>query len=274
VTLTELFVIAIGLCFGMGAFIWCTRAFKLVRPNFQGKLIPAVAGLTFIFYGNFVYGYEWLALGLHRASAAAYYLVLLCFGLLGFCDDIFGDRSVGGFRGHFKALLRGRLTTGAVKAIGGGFISLAAGFLVGYPNITRMLLAALLIALSANLFNLIDLRPGRCLFFFLVCSFFVIVVLIVEHAMGAGFLFYLAVGFALILYPMDAAGQIMLGDTGSNAFGGLLGLVIALCFNPLWQGVIVVALIAFHIWSEGHSLSQTIEQNPLLRRIDRKIGIR
>ncbi|MFO1534026.1 MAG: PLP-dependent transferase, partial [Thermoplasmatota archaeon] len=36
-----------------------------------------------------------------------------------------GDRSVGGLRGHFRALARGQLTTGAVKALGGGAAAVA-----------------------------------------------------------------------------------------------------------------------------------------------------
>ncbi len=66
----------------------------------------------------------------------------------------------------------------------------------------------------------------------------------------------------------------MLGDTGSNAFGAVLGVAGAIFFPPLWQAVLVVALLAFQVWCERYSLSRVIENNPLLRRLDRKIGVR
>ena len=79
---------------------------------------------------------------------------------------------------------------------------------------------------------------------------------------------------ALILYPLDAGGRVMLGDTGSNAFGAVWGVAAALYFAPLWQAVTVVVMLAFQWWCETHSLSKTIERSPLLRRLDRKIGVR
>jgi UDP-GlcNAc:undecaprenyl-phosphate GlcNAc-1-phosphate transferase len=135
-------------------------------------------------------------------------------------------------------------------------------------------LAAALIALSANTLNLLDLRPGRCLFGFILGAAAVILTLYVHHTLSLGFLLYVAVAAALILYPMDAGGRLMLGDTGSNSFGAILGVAGVLYFSPLWQAVIVVLLVAFQVWCERNSLSQTIEKNPILRSLDRKIGVR
>ena len=64
---------------------------------------------------------------------------------------------------HLTALARGRLTTGAVKAVGGLAAGLAAGFILHPGRPAAIVLDALLIALTANLLNLLDLRPGRCL---------------------------------------------------------------------------------------------------------------
>ena len=72
-----------------------------------------------LLYGEFAYAYIWFTRGLKTGSAAAYFLVTFSFGLLGLVDDLYGSRKVGGFSGHFGALRRGRLTTGAAKAIGG-----------------------------------------------------------------------------------------------------------------------------------------------------------
>lgn len=273
-TVVEFIVVVFGLLFGGGATAWLTARYDLRRPNFRRQRIPAVAGLVFVLAAVFVYAYEWRSDTFDPRIPAAYLLVTLGFGALGLLDDLGGDRSVGGFRGHFRALLQGRVTTGAAKALGGGVVSLAAGFLIAYPNLGRMLLAAMLIALSANLLNLLDLRPGRCLFGFFVGSACVVLTLAAHHALDVGFLFYVAVAVAFILYPLDAAGRIMLGDTGSNAFGAVLGVAGAIFYSPVWQAVIVALLLAFHVWSERHSLSKTIEASPLLRGLDCKIGVR
>lgn len=275
----EMLVIVLGLGFGFGATAWLTRKFDLRRPNFRQIRIPAVAGLAFVLSAEWVYAYEWLAermrpVPLDVATPAAFFLVTLGFGTLGLLDDLRGDRSVGGFGGHFAALRQGRLTTGTVKALGGGLFSLAAGYLICAPSVPKTLLAGALIALSANLLNLLDLRPGRCLFGFFVGSAAIIGTLMWHHVGEVGFLLYIAVGIALILYPLDASGRVMLGDTGSNAFGAVLGLSSALYFSTVWQVTVVVMLLLVHWWSERHSLSRAIESSPVLRSLDRKIGVR
>ena len=273
-TPSEFIVILIGLLFGGAATAWLTARYDLRRPNFRQERIPAVAGLAFVLGGVWVYAYEWRSNTFDPKPAAAYLIAVLGFGALGLLDDLGGDRSVGGFRGHFRALLQGRLTTGAAKALGGALVSLTAGFLIAYPNWWQMLLAGTLIALSANSLNLLDLRPGRCLFGFLTGALIVLLTLLSHHTAGVGFLLYVAMAVALILYPMDAGGRVMLGDTGSNAFGAVLGVAGALYFPPLWQMLVVLFLLLFQVWCEHHSLSKTIESHPFLRRLDRKIGIR
>jgi UDP-N-acetylmuramyl pentapeptide phosphotransferase/UDP-N-acetylglucosamine-1-phosphate transferase len=273
-TISELIVIVIGLIFGAGGTLWLTRRYDLRRANFRGQRIPAAAGLFFVLAGIWVYAYEWLTNVLDPKPPAAYLVVVFGFGMLGLLDDIGGDRHTGGYRGHFRALLRGSVTTGAAKAIGGGAVSLAAGFLLHFPSIGQSLLAAGLIALSANTLNLLDLRPGRCLFGFFVGAAVLILTLLLHHDGEIGFQLYIAVAAAVILFPLDALGAAMLGDTGANAFGAVLGVAGALFFSPLWQLVILVLLAGFQVWCERHSLSRTIDANPFLRGLDRKIGVR
>jgi len=274
-TLPEYFVLIIALAFGFGGTAWLVRRYDLRRLNFKGQRIPMIAGLAFVLGGEFFYASEWFLQGLHTSLAAVYFLVTLGFGGLGLLDDLKGDRAVGGFRGHFRALARGRLTTGAAKAIGGGLLSLAGGFLIAAPRpFGYALLAGLLIALSANTLNLLDLRPGRCLFGFFVGAATIGATLLTQHALGAGFLFWAALAFALILYPLDAGGTAMLGDTGANTFGAVLGIAGAIYFAPLWQGVLVLTLLGFQIWCERYSLSRAIESSPFLRGLDRKLGVR
>ena len=273
-SLSELVIFTVALVFGILGTTWATRKFDLRRENFRKERIPAVAGLVLVIAGVFFYTVEWMTQGLHVATAATYFLVTFAFGTLGMLDDVNGDRSVGGFRGHIGALMKGRLTTGLGKMIGGTGVSLVAGFLLFQPLMWRALLAAVLIALTANTLNLLDLRPGRSLFGFFLGAIAVVSTLALQHQLNVGFLFYFAVAIAVILYPLDAMGAVMLGDTGANCFGAILGVAMALFFNWPVQLALVVGMAVFQIWCERNSWSRTIEQNIVLKAIDTKIGVR
>ena len=64
-----------------------------------------------------------------------------------------------GWRGHGAAALRGELSTGALKAVGSLGLAL---FVLSDRGLStgRYLLAAAVLVLATNLFNLLDLRPG------------------------------------------------------------------------------------------------------------------
>lgn len=274
-TWPEYLILIVALAFGFGAAAWLVNRYDLRRPNFLGRRIASVAGLAFVLGGEFFYSSEALLQGWRTSLASVYFLVTLGFGGLGLLDDFRGNRSEGGFRGHFQALVSGRVTTGAVKAIGGGLLSLVAGYFVTTPGpLWAALIAALLIALSANTLNLLDLRPGRCLFGFGVGTLTIFLVLLGQHSVGSAMLLWAAAAFAVILYPLDSGGSAMLGDTGSNAFGAVLGVAGAVFLPRLEQGVLVAFLLAFQVWCERHSLTQFIERHALLRALDAKIGVR
>src|ERR1700710_1491178 len=89
---------------------------------------------------------------------------VLGIAFLGFLDDALGQGEAAatprGWRGHAGALREGRLSTGAIKAIGA--VALAA-FVVSGQGLETWRYAAdvILLVLVTNLFNLLDLRPGR-----------------------------------------------------------------------------------------------------------------
>src|SRR3954447_12506346 len=86
-------------------------------------------------------------------------------GALGAYDDLAGSGDSRGFKGHLTALARGEVTTGAVKILGIGVAGLAAAVVAGSGAPTRrgavldVLINGALIAGTANLLNLFDLRP-------------------------------------------------------------------------------------------------------------------
>lgn len=243
----------------------------LVRPNFNGKLIPAS-------YGIAAFGYvaagviAFAQLGLVKWPVARLYLwVMGAMWLLGVLDDIFGSREVGGFAGHFKKLIFERkLTTGAIKALGGGAVGIAAGWAVSAGNSWLWAGTAVIIPLTANLLNLFDLRPGRAL-----AVFFAGLGVICITALGriqpwiVGTICVVALAFGIA----DSRGKAMMGDSWSNSLGAAVGLTMALN-APILIGPAIVVFVAIHLYSEKHSISALIERNPVLRSIDRRLGVR
>jgi len=239
----------------------CSRG-KFLRRNYQGIILPTAFGLLFVPV------WLWSAplwLPLVKVSYSLAGLVLMLFWpLLGLLDDLRGGAGARGFRGHITALLKGRITTGAAKLVIGGLISLLAGWLIAEEKIFPALVNGLLIALSTNFLNLLDLRPGRTLKGFFLLAF-------VAAAINpeAGALLAPLFAAALVYAPLDLSGRAMLGDTGSNILGAFAGLGLAIAL-PLPAKIVTLALLAaVHIYAEIGSLSKLIERLALLRGLDR-----
>ena len=170
-----------------------------------------------------------------------------------------------GWRGHGRATLRGELSTGALKATGSLGLALFAMSFEGFSK-PRWLLAAALLVLATNAFNLLDLRPGRASKAFVL--------------LGAG----LTLG-SLDLRPLWALGlfaapalvaglyelreRAMLGDTGANLLGALAGLWLVLTLSDAGQLVVLGLLLALTVYGELRSISALIERTPGLRELDR-----
>jgi UDP-N-acetylmuramyl pentapeptide phosphotransferase/UDP-N-acetylglucosamine-1-phosphate transferase len=193
------------------------------------------------------------------------------FTVLGMIDDRFGSHDIRGLRGHFQALLRGKLTTGAVKAIAGALVAIITALLLRHfahasPRpYAESAVDALLIALAANAVNLLDRRPSRALKGYAL-------LLLAAVAAGARDRFWLLIPVnmtALIYAPLDFRCRAMMGDAGSNTLGGGLGLLAALDLSLAWKVAAVVLLLAFNFGSEKYSYSKWIESSAFLRWADR-----
>lgn len=247
--------------------------FGLVKPNFAQKPIMAS-------YGIVEFGYIAALLSLIAGHGYAawrivglYLVVMGAMWILGAIDDIFGNRDVGGFKGHFKKLLFERkLTTGALKALGGGIVGLAAALYISGGDWLRFLPAAMIIPLAANLLNILDLRPGRAVSIFFL-GFGVIWILSRGRdipLLVVGCIALVAAAFGIA----DSRGKAMMGDSGSNALGAALGLTFALYMGIGAQLATIALCIAIQLYSEKHSISKLIEGSRVLHSIDRRLGVR
>jgi UDP-GlcNAc:undecaprenyl-phosphate/decaprenyl-phosphate GlcNAc-1-phosphate transferase len=174
------------------------------------------------------------------------------FGVL---DDLKGSGKRRGLRGHLGALAHGEVTTGAVKLLGIGVTGLASALAQGGGPADVMINTGL-VAGSANLVNLFDLRPGRA----------IKVVAVSGALIGTGAAAPL--GAAVAMAPVDLAEQAMLGDAGANALGAMLGAAAAASLpRPARTGVLG-AIVALTVASEKISFTKVIERTAPLRWLD------
>jgi len=172
------------------------------------------------------------------------------------------QRHAKGLRGHLTALAGGTVTTGAVKLGVLGVGGYAAGRVLGGGR-TDALLRGALIAGTANLVNLLDLRPGRAAKATIAAGS----VLVLLGGDGSG-VAGAAVGAAAAGLRSDLAEVTMLGDTGANALGAALGVSLAASRAPVLRLGALAAVTALTLASERVSFSAVIDRSPRLHRID------
>lgn len=245
----------------------------LVRENYRGATLAFPLGAILVTAGlvalaPLAFLDDRADLDLLDPELRRWITYLIGVAFLGFLDDSLGQGHVSqtprGWRGHGRALRAGRLSTGAIKAI--GTLALAAYAVSGTGRESFEYLADVaLLILATNLFNLLDLRPGRA-----------------EKA-----LFILGAGLCLgawTLEPVELLGvfagpvvvgawftlreRAMLGDTGSNFVGAIAAVWLLTTLDETGRLIALAVLAALTIYGEFRSISQTIERVPPLRLLD------
>ncbi|WP_421733417.1 hypothetical protein [Cellulomonas sp.] len=208
-----------------------------------------------------------VALTLATASGAAFGLV----------DDLGEDTASRrkGLRGHLGALARGELTTGGLKVLGiggGALVAAAVATPVHAADGTRrpalgwlvdVAASGALIASSANLVNLLDLRPGRAL----KAATLVAAPLALGPGGGAG-AGASVLGVVGAAMDQDLAESDMLGDGGANALGATLGTAVVLSAPRPVRLACLAVVVALTVASEKISFTRVIERTPVLREVD------
>jgi UDP-GlcNAc:undecaprenyl-phosphate/decaprenyl-phosphate GlcNAc-1-phosphate transferase len=245
----------------------------LVRENYRGARLAfplgaILATVALVALAPLAFLDERADLNLLDPELRRWLPYLLGLAFLGFLDDSLGGGEAAttprGWRGHARALREGRLSTGAIKAIGA--LALAAYVVSGRGlESGRYLADVALLILATNAFNLLDLRPGRA-----------------EKGLallGAG----LCIG-AWTIAPLELLGifagpvlvgawftlreRAMLGDTGSNLVGAIAGIWLLATLGGTGRLVALSALVALTLYGELRSISKAVESVPPLRWLD------
>lgn len=293
----------IGVCASLGYVLRRKRikASQWERTNFHGVTVSLRGGVAMA--GAAVASAAVAsALSDQPRAALGGVVASLGGGLAGYIDDVDqgahdGGKVAKGLKGHLGALAHGQVTTGVIKIAGIGASALAASALVGSKatsmggKVADLALNTVLIAGAANLANLLDLRPGRALKATVLVaaplSYFSCAAAKPEasgasgapsattaapaSASGASAQRLLASGLnaaAITALVEDLQETTMLGDTGANAAGALLGTSLAA--NDSWKLRLgtTLGVVGLILASEKVSFSKVIAANPALNWLD------
>jgi UDP-GlcNAc:undecaprenyl-phosphate/decaprenyl-phosphate GlcNAc-1-phosphate transferase len=271
-------LVALALSLGVaGALVpaW-TRALRragLVRENWRGRTVAFPEGAVLV--AAALVALAPLALLDDRADLdlldpdlRRWMTYVIGVALLGLLDDSLGRAgqvgSPRGWRGHAGAILAGRFTTGAIKAIGAFALAAYAVSGRGREELDYVADLALLL-LATNLFNLLDLRGGRVEKVF--CA------LLAGLCVGAWTfepfeLLGIFIGPVLIGAVFTLRERAMLGDTGSNLVGALAGIALLETLGDEGRLIALAVVAALTAYGEFRSLNAALEGVPLLRHLD------
>ena len=189
------------------------------------------------------------------------HLPALAAALAGLIDDV-APAGPRGWRGHWRALLEGRPSTGVLKA---ALISLAAMAAAAggthRRGAVRSLLTAASSVLTANVLNQLDTAPGRAGMGFL--GGFAAVGLLSDRNRRSRWRAGLPLAGAVWGYlPFDRHGRVMLGDSGANALGAALGWIAGESLPLRTLAAWTAGLLAVNLLLDRWSLSRWIDLRP------------
>lgn len=253
----------------------------LRRHNHRGVELPTAGGLLAVVAVVVIEALRLIvgAFGVgarpdESAPRAVILFAVVGFGLLGLVDDLLGEGEHGGVRGHVVRAWRSRrFTTGVVKLLGGGALAVVLVAPRDAHSGVRLLVDASVVALAANLANLLDRAPGRTVKASTAAAIPLLVVAVAagraSDVRSAGIALAVVVGAFAGLARDDLHEHLMLGDTGANALGAAVGAGTVLITSPATRVIVLVALAVLTLVSERVSFSAVIDRVPVLRAVDR-----
>src|SRR6202012_3009561 len=239
-------------------------ATQWTRTNHRGEPVTLLEGPAVAAAGTAA---ALVAPGLPGRARAALMAAAAGAGGFGGYGDIAGSGAKRGFRGHLGALAHGEITTGAVKLGGIGATGAAAAALTGGPAVDVAVNAAL-IAGSANLLNLFDLRPGRAIKVALAAGLPIGFTQLTRPGAARPLAVAVPIGAPAALLPEDLGERAMLGDSGANALGAMLGTAAAGTLSRPSRVAMLAAIVGLTAASEVVSFTKVIQRTPPLHWLD------
>jgi UDP-N-acetylmuramyl pentapeptide phosphotransferase/UDP-N-acetylglucosamine-1-phosphate transferase len=235
---------------------------RLTAENYRGVHLPRALGIALALVAVLSTVAIAVGLGLEAAGWVALAGSLLVFGA-GLIDDLYptGPR---GLRDHIRSLARGRMTTGVLKMAVVGACSVLVVALQPARPVWVQIVGVVLVAACTNVWNGLDVRPGRALKAFLVAGLCTIAV---DRSLLPTLPGLVVLGAGPALY-FDLRERAMLGDGGSNLLGFTVGLGLYLELPEWGVGAAAVLAVALNVLADTVTFSRLIDALPPLRWLD------
>lgn len=242
------------------------RPVRLLRRNVRDAEVPATLGPA-LWLGVAAGGVVGAGLTRERvavAVAVATAATITVLAVVGLVDDVVGgpERGIGG---HLRSLARGRPTTGILKLLAGVAAAVVLALHLAGEAV-RVVGIAVLVALCTNLWNALDVSPGRALKWAAVG---LIPLIVAAWSQPSALVVAATLGAVLALLPFDLRERGMLGDAGSNPLGFLVGMGLAVVLPTPGLLAAAAAALAIQVIAETVTISRVIDRVPPLRRFDR-----
>lgn len=297
ISLIPLIACTLGSCYiGMRLF-WPTLQDTPAAhtKNYSGRTVVYGLGIVWLFWAIGLWIFEMISRifapdfgAIVTIDLRVVVLLVVVAFVFGFIDDTYGSSSSRGFKGHIKSLFQGKLTTGGLKLFGIGFASLYGAYRLGaklfivngsssFEKIAYVILVGFAIALTSNLLNLTDLRPGRASKVYGVLAVIGLAFSVLSPTSPvAPSLQHFIADATVLLVPvfvvvgLDVREKGMLGDAGANAMGVLVGAYILTRFGLNFSliAIYLVLILLLNLMSEKISFSKVIEGNKFLSKLD------
>jgi UDP-GlcNAc:undecaprenyl-phosphate/decaprenyl-phosphate GlcNAc-1-phosphate transferase len=235
---------------------------RLLVENHRGVPVPRVLGIALA-----IDAVVWtlVVATIREVGAAGWGALaglLLVFGA-GLIDDLAppGPR---GLRDHLRSVASGRATTGLIKVV--VIVGSAVVVVALQPDRPTpvAVLGVVLLSASSNVWNGLDVVPGRSLKAFVPPALAFVVWGVSSDAPAV---VGLLVG-AVVVLPFDLRESAMLGDGGSNLLGFAAGIALYDALPDPWVAVAAGVAVVLNVVAETVSFSRVIERTPPLRWVD------
>jgi len=231
----------------------------LTAVNYRGTLLDVTLGIVVWSSLSLLMGASFLVEGLKGGAGDRPWLIPAM--ALVFAGGLYDDLQPHRTRGivlQLRRLGEGVVTPGVVKLAAA--VAAAAILMIGTESSWwRIVVGIPVIAGSVNLWNLLDVMPGRAIKFFLVGVLFAARP---SRLMAASF------GVAAGVLWSDLRERAMLGDSGANVLGLIIGIGLFDLLSTTGLLVAMVLIVLLHVLSETITLSRAIRAIPPLRWLD------
>lgn len=239
---------------------------RVLAVNHAGRTIPRVLGAVLVGASLGAFGLAYVVADGYRLNSWDV-VALASVGALGAAGAV-DDLSREGPRGlgpHVSSLLRGRPTTGILKLFVGLSAAIGIAWLAG-EGAVRVAAGAVLIGLSINVWNALDVAPGRSLKWGAIA-----LAAVLGPVWGRTYALLAAgtLGAVLGLLPFDLRERGMLGDAGSNPLGLVVGMGLFLALPEPWLVAGAGAALLLQVAAETVTITRLIEATPPLGWLDR-----